>query len=131
MIYGIGIDLVMVRRIEEALQHWGVRFQKKVFTEEEIRYCSRKRNPYPPFAARFAAKEAFVKALGIGMRRGVHWKDIGVQRGPLGKPILHLNGLALKLCQKENINGVFVSLTHDREYSSAIVVLEKKEGANP
>ena len=90
MIYGIGIDLVKVKRIEEALERWGERFQNKVFTPGEIRYCLQKKNPSPNFAARFAAKEAFVKALGIGIRRGVHWKDVEVQRGSLGKPVLKI-----------------------------------------
>jgi len=127
MIYGIGIDLVNVSRIEEALKRWGERFQKKVFTPGEIEYCLGKRNPGPNFAARFAAKEALVKALGIGIRRGVHWRDVEVQPGPLGKPVLKLRGRALELCRQERIEGVFVSLTHDGNYSGAVVVLEKSD----
>jgi holo-[acyl-carrier protein] synthase len=126
MIYGIGIDLVKVIRVKEALERWGERFQNKVFTPGEVRYCMQKKNPSPNFAARFAAKEAFVKALGIGIRRGVHWKDIEVQRGSLGRPVLKLNGRAVEICQKERIEGLFLSLTHDGDYSGAIVVLEKK-----
>jgi holo-[acyl-carrier protein] synthase len=126
MIYGIGIDLVMVKRIEEALRRWGERFQKKVFTAHEIDYCLQKRDPSPNFAARFAAKEAFVKALGLGMRRGVHWKDVEVRRGPLGKPLLNLSGRALRICEQEKIEAHFLSLTHDHGYSSAMVVLERK-----
>ena len=126
MIYGIGIDLVKVKRIEEALERWGERFQNKVFTPGEVRYCLQKKTPSPNFAARFAAKEAFVKALGIGIRRGVHWKDVEVQRGSLGRPVLKLNGRAVEICQKERIEGLFLSLTHDGEYSGAVVVLEKK-----
>ena len=130
MVYGIGIDLVRVKRVEDALRRWGERFREKIFTAGEIDYCLRKRNPAPNFAARFAAKEAFVKALGIGIRRGVHWKDIEVQRGPLGKPVLKLGGRALEICQREKIEGIFLSLTHDHEYSSAMVVLEKKFEGN-
>ena len=126
MIYGVGIDLVKVGRIKEALERWGERFQNKVFTPGEVRYCQQKKNPHPNFAARFAAKEAFVKALGIGIRRGVHWKDVEVQRGPLGKPVLKINGRAVEICQKEKIEGIFLSLTHDGDYSGAIVVLESK-----
>ena len=126
MIYGIGIDLVKVIRIKAALERWGERFHNKVFTPGEVRYCMQKKNPSPNFAARFAAKEAFVKALGIGIRRGVHWRDVEVQRGPLGRPILKLNGRAAEICQKERIEGLFLSLTHDGDYSGAIVVLEKK-----
>ncbi len=125
MIFGIGIDMVEVKRIEKALRRWGERFQNKVFTAHEINYCLRKRNSSPNFAARFAAKEAFVKALGIGFRRGIHWKDVEVQRDPLGKPILRLHGRAQEILQKEKIRGVFVSLTHDGEYGSATVILEK------
>ena len=126
MIYGIGIDLVKVGRVREALERWGERFQNKVFTPGEVRYCTQKKNPSPNFAARFAAKEAFVKAMGIGIRRGVHWKDVEVQRGPLGRPVLKLNGRAMEICQKERIEGLFLSLTHDGDYSGAMVVLEKK-----
>ena len=125
MIYGIGIDLVKVTRIGKALERWGDRFQNKVFTPGEIQYCLKKKSPTPNFAARFAAKEALVKALGIGMRRGVHWRDVEVQRGPLGKPILKLYGRALEICQREKIQGLFLSLTHDGDYSGAMVVLEK------
>ncbi|MBM4330334.1 MAG: holo-ACP synthase [Deltaproteobacteria bacterium] len=127
MIYGIGIDIVQIKRIEQDLERWGERFTQKVFTPGEIDYCLKKKTPSPNFAARFAAKEAFVKALGIGIRRGIHWKDVEVTRGPLGKPVLRLSGQALQVCAKEKIAGVFVSLTHDREYSSAIVVLEAKD----
>lgn len=127
MIYGIGMDLVQIRRIQEALQRWGERFQNKVFTPGEIRYCQKKRNSSPNFAARFAAKEAFVKALGIGIRRGVHWRDVEVQRGALGKPVLKLTGRAAEMCRREKIEGVFLTLTHDGEYSAAMVVLEKSE----
>ena len=76
--------------------------------------------------ARFAAKEAFVKALGIGIRRGVHWKDVEVQRGPLGKPVLKLYGQAAEICRKEGVEGLFLTLTHDGDYSAAVVVLENK-----
>jgi holo-[acyl-carrier protein] synthase len=125
MIYGIGIDLVKVSRMEAALHRWGERFQSKVFTPGEVAYCVRKKNPSPSFAARFAAKEAFVKALGIGIRRGVHWKNVEVKRGPLGRPVLNLNGRALEICRKEGIEGLFLSLTHDGDYAEAAVVLEK------
>lgn len=131
MIYGIGIDFVQVQRIEESLRRWGERFQRKVFTPGEIRYCLTKRNSAPNFAARFAAKEAFVKALGIGIRRGVHWKDVEVERGSLGRPVLKLSGRAAELCRKENIERFFLSLTHDGDYSGAVVVLEQEIGYSP
>jgi holo-[acyl-carrier protein] synthase len=126
MILGIGMDLVKVSRIEKALGRWGERFQNKVFTPGEIRYCLGKKKPSSSFAARFAAKEAFVKALGIGIRRGVHWRDVEVQRGPLGRPVLRLNGKAAEICRKERIEGHFLSLTHDGDYSGAVVILERR-----
>ncbi len=125
MIYGVGIDLVKVSRMEEVLQRWEERFRSKVFTPGEVAYCMRKKNPSPSFAARFAAKEAFVKALGIGIRRGVHWRNVEVKRGPLGRPVLGLNGFALEICRKERIEGFSLSLTHDGDYAGAVVVLEK------
>ena len=125
MIYGIGIDLVKIKRIAEAHQRWGERFHHKAFTLGEIQYCLRKRDPAPSFAARFAAKEALVKALGIGLRRGVHLRDVEVQRGSLGKPVLKLHRRAEEICAREGITGIFLSLTHDQDFSSAVVVLEK------
>lgn len=125
MIYGVGIDLVQIRRIEKALHRWGERFKNKVFTSGEVSYCQKKRNAAANYAARFAAKEAFVKALGVGMRRGIHWREIEVAHGPLGKPILKISGRAQEICQKEGIKAILVSLTHDQDYSSALVVLEK------
>ena len=127
MIFGVGIDLVKIPRIADALKRWGERFQEKAFTAGEVRYCLEKKDPSPSFAARFAAKEAFVKALGIGLRRGVHLKDVEVQRGPLGRPLLKVYGRATEICEREKITGIFLSLTHDQEYSGAVVVLEKKD----
>ena len=127
MIYGIGYDLVQVSRIKDALRRWGERFQNKVFTPGEIRYCLEKKNPAPHFAARFAAKEALVKALGIGIRRGVHWKDVEVQRGLLGRPVLKIHGRAVEICRNEGLENFFLSLTHDGDYSGAMVVLEKQD----
>jgi len=129
MIYGIGVDMAQVSRMARAMKRWGQRFQSKVFTPYEIEYCLAKRNPYPNFAARFAAKEAFVKALGIGIRRGIHWRDIEVRRGPLGRPILKISGRALDMLRHEKIEGIFLSLTHDGDYSFAMVVLEKNPEA--
>lgn len=126
MIYGVGIDIVQISRIEKALQRWGEKFRNRIFTSGEVFYCQKKRNGAANYAGRFAAKEAFVKALGVGMRRGIHWRDIEVARGPLGKPILKVSGRAQEICQKEGIKEILVTLTHDREYSSALVILEKE-----
>ncbi len=126
MIYGVGIDLVQIKRMEKLLQRWGDRFKNKVFTAGEVAYCQKKRSAAASYAARFAAKEAFVKALGVGMRGGIHWRDIEVTHGVLGKPILKIAGRAQEICQREGIKGIFLSLTHDQDYSSALVILEKR-----
>jgi holo-[acyl-carrier protein] synthase len=125
MIYGLGIDLAKIQRIREANRRWGERFHRKAFTPGEIRYCLGKKDPAPSLAARFAAKEALVKALGIGLRRGVHLRDVEVVRGPLGRPVLKLHGRAQEICEREGITGIFLSLTHDQDFSAAAVVLEK------
>ncbi len=125
MIYGVGIDLVQIKRMEEVLQRWGDKFKNKVFTAGEVAYCQKKRRAATSYAARFAAKEAFVKALGIGMRQGIHWRDIEVTHGALGKPMLKIGGRAQEICKREGIERIFLSLTHDQDYSSAMVILEK------
>lgn len=126
MIYGVGIDLVAIKRMEKAIERWGERFKNKIFTPEEIAYCQKKKRPALSFAARFAAKEAFAKALGVGLRRGIRWQDIEVARGPLGRPILRVQGQAQEICQQERIKNFFLSLTHDQDYAGAIVILEKE-----
>lgn len=131
MIYGIGIDLVKTKRIADAHRRWGARFHNKAFTAGEIRYCLKKKDPASSFAARFAAKEALVKALGIGLRRGVHLRDAEVQKGALGKPVLELHGRAREICVQEGITGIFLSLTHDQDFSAAVVVLEKPDDREP
>nr|HID58998.1 holo-ACP synthase [Desulfobacterales bacterium] len=126
MIYGIGIDLVNIRRIEKALRRWGSRFQKRVFTPLEIRFC--KKNPARStarFALCFAAKEAFSKALGTGIRKGVAWRQIEVLHEPSGRPYLQLNGHAKRLCEAYGIKNSFVTLSDDGRYAAAMVVLEE------
>ena len=124
MIYGIGVDLTNIARIKDAVGRWGDRFLNRVFTEREIFFC--RRRPVPPtcFAMRFAAKEAFSKALGTGMRQGVYWKDIEVIHNDHGKPDLKLTGHALDLVRQNDIRGIHLSLSDEIEYATAMVVLE-------
>ena len=125
MIFGIGLDLVEVARVEESLARFGERFQKRMFTELEREYCNRL--PHPPlhYAARFAAKEAFVKALGTGMSNGISWKEVGVANLPSGQPELQITGRALELLSKRQIVSTHVTLSHTHSHAAAVVVLEK------
>jgi len=99
MIYGIGVDLVSVSRIKRVIRRWGDRFVCRVFAPDEVEFCSKRVSPSHAFALRFAAKEAFSKALGLGMRKGIQWRDIEVFNYPEGKPGLKLHGTSLEICQ--------------------------------
>ncbi len=122
MIYGTGVDLVSIGRIEKTIRKWGTRFVTRVFTAEESRICYNRPSSYSAFALRFGAKEAFSKAL--GMRKGIRWRDIEVFNNPAGKPGLRLYGAASEICKEKGINGIYLSLSDDGEYGIAMVVLE-------
>jgi holo-[acyl-carrier protein] synthase len=124
MIYGIGVDLVSIPRMEAVLQRWGERFIRRVFTEKEAETCSKRAHPSSSFALRFAAKEAFSKALGVGMRRGVRWRDIEVFHFAGGKPGLRLQGRSLEICCEKKIARLHLSLSDEGQYGMATVILE-------
>jgi len=124
MIYGIGVDIVDISRIERVLDRWGDRFVRRVFTEAEIEYCSRRGRPASRYALRFAAKEAFAKALGSGFRDGLSFRQIEVINNTQGKPYLKLHGRCRELYTENGICGVFLSLSDDGPYAVAMVVLE-------
>ena len=128
MIYGIGVDLVSVSRIERVIGRWGDRFVERVFTPDEVEFCSNRASPSHAFALRFAAKEAFSKALGLGMRKGLKWRDIEAFNYPEGKPGLKLHGTSLEICRREDIAGIHLTLSDEGENGVAMVVLEKKDG---
>ena len=125
MIYGIGIDLVHIIRIERVLNRWGDRFVGRVFTPDEAKLCFNRASPPSSFALRFAAKEAFSKALGLGMRKGIAWRDIEVFHLGSGKPGLKLHGRASGICREKQISGIHLSLSDDGDYGVAMVVLER------
>ena len=127
MIYGIGVDLVKIQRMEGVIQRWGARFVNRVFTEGEAEFCHKRAFPPSAFALRFAAKEAFSKALGLGMKKGLTWRDIEVFHSPLGKPGLKTHGRSSEICRKNKINGFYLSLSDDGEYGIAMVVLETSD----
>src|SRR5215831_15062781 len=94
MIVGTGVDITEVARIKAAVERFGERFLKRVFTPAEVQYCTSKANAEERLAARFAAKEAGMKAIGTGLRHGVTWQDVEVVRQPGGRPGLRLTGKA-------------------------------------
>ena len=127
MIYGIGTDIIEVSRIKTVMER-DIGFREKIFTEGEISYCEKMKNKEQNYAARFSAKEAFLKAIGTGWRFGVRFADIDVYHDELGKPLIRLYGKALELVKQENITNIHVSLSHLKEMATAIVVLEKGDG---
>jgi len=125
MICGVGIDLVENNRMEKIIKKWGDKFINRIFSDEEIKYCEKHINSSTHYGVRFAAKESFLKALGIGLGMGVKLSDIEVMNDENGKPSLMLCGEAKNQIEKKRITKVHLSLTHTKSYSTAIVLLEK------
>jgi holo-[acyl-carrier protein] synthase len=125
MIVGSGIDICEVPRIRASIERFGDRFINRIFTPREIAYVQRKANKYERYAARFAAKEAGMKAIGTGWRKGVRWVDFEVVNEPSGKPTLLFHGKAKEFAGNLGVNNVALSLTHTAEQGMAFLVLEK------
>lgn len=123
MIIGIGIDLVDVRRMEGIIFRWQERFLRRIFTEREISYCNNKKNPAQRFATRYAAKEAFVKALYPKDAEGINFRDIEISEKE-GRPAVNMYDKIKKYCDAKGVKNVFVMLSHDGNYGIANVVLE-------
>ncbi len=124
MIVGTGVDLAEVPRIRASIERFGARFVERIYTPREIAYVERKANRFERYAARFAAKEAGMKAIGTGWRRGVRWQDFEVANLPSGKPTLRLHGVAAEIAEKMGVKNVALSLTHTAELGMAHVILE-------
>jgi len=126
MIVGTGIDIAEVDRIAQSIARFGARFKERVFTADEIRYCESKANKAERYAARFAAKEAGMKALGTGWSRGVRWQDIEVRRLPGGRPTLGFHGRAGEIFTEMGGVRAHLSLTHTKQSAMAFVILESE-----
>jgi len=124
VIFGIGIDLIEVARVKKQIV-LGNGFQEKIFSENEIKYCDGKRNKEQNYAARFAAKEAFFKALGTGWRNGFEFKEVEIVNNEFGKPEIHLFGKTKKFAEENGLQNFKVSLTHLKEFAAAFVIIEK------
>ena len=124
MILGTGVDLAEVDRVQRSIERFGERFLNRVYTAGEIAYVQRKANKYERYAARFAAKEAGMKAIGTGWRRGVRFQDFEVANLPSGKPTLRLHGVAAEVAAKLGVKHISLSLTHTALQGMAFVILE-------
>ena len=124
MIVGTGVDIAEVPRIQASIERFGKRFVERVFTHGEIAYVERKANRFERYAARFAAKEAGMKAIGTGWRLGVRWQDFEVANLRSGKPTLLFHGVAAKFAEKLGVRNVALSITHTKDVAMAHVILE-------
>ena len=124
MVIGLGLDVAEVDRIEETIARHGAAFIERVFTPAEAAYCERFKNRCERYAARFAAKEAAMKALGTGWSRGVRWRDIEVAREPGGKPSLRLMGVAREIADGLGVKHISMTITHSGNLAMAQVIFE-------
>lgn len=121
-IIGLGFDATDIPRVRDVFDKYGERFLRRVFTEGEIAYCKRRRDPVPSLAGRFASKEAAMKALGTGQSQGVIWKDIEVVRRG-GPPQLRLHGVAARRAESMGVTKSLLTITHSEALAMAQVLL--------
>ena len=124
MIVGLGLDIAEIDRVRAAIERRGESLLKRLFTPAEIAYCESHRDRYERYAGRFAAKEAAMKALGTGWRRGVRWVDIEGQRLPSGKPTLQLRGAAGEIAAQMKVKNISLTITHSGNTALAQVIFE-------
>jgi len=126
MIFGTGVDIVEIFRMRDAIEKWGEAFLTKIFTAREIKYSNSRRFSHQHFAARFAAKEAVVKAFGEARKHPLNWTEIEVLNDKEGKPVIEFHNAALKLKKAKKISDVIVSLSHSKNYAIANAILLRK-----
>ena len=124
MICGLGVDLSRSSRFRRLIDEGKEGVLARLFTPAELRYSQDKKDPAPHFAARFAAKEAFLKALGTGLRDGLSWQDVEIVHDPLGKPLLQVSGRAREVLEQRGVTACHLSYSHDGDYAMATVILE-------
>lgn len=121
-IIGIGTDIVECLRIAKMIERHGELFLGRVFTSQEIEYCSSRKAATQHYAGRWAAKESVLKAMGTGWSRGIRWKDIEVKVESSGKPTVRIEGVAWEICQQVGIERVLLSISHCRSHATAYAV---------
>jgi len=124
VILGLGVDICRIPRFRAFLERGRMGVIERLFTPGERAYCLAKKDPSAHLAARFAAKEAFLKSLGLGLRDGLSWQDVEVVRDELGAPSLALSGRALEIAHAKGVLGMHLSYSHDGDYATATVILE-------
>ena len=124
MIYGIGIDIIEVERVKKLISKRD-KYLKRIYTETEIEYCEHFKRKEQEYAGRFSAKEAFSKAMGTGMSHGIKFNEIEIINDELGKPEINLSGFTKEYFQKKGLKNIFVSISHLKEYATAVVIIEK------
>ena len=125
-IFGIGTDIVNINRMDNSLKKYGFSFKNKIFSKKEITYCENKKNPSAFYAKRFAAKEAFSKALGTGIRKGINLKNIEISNNIYGKPSILLKGILASYLKKKLKNKKYdthLSLSDDKPWAQATVII--------
>ena len=124
MIRGIGVDSIELERIARVYREYGERFLNRIYAPEELAYALRYKDPVPRLAARFAAKEACMKALGTGWNNGIRWKDIVVVNTRMGKPEMKLLGEARRVADLLSVSHIHISITHSKEHAMVVVIFE-------
>ncbi len=124
MICGIGIDIIEVERVKKLISKKD-KYLKRIYTETEIKYCEKFKRKEQEYAGRFSAKEAFSKAMGTGIGHGIKFNEIEIINDDLGKPEINLFGFTKDYFQKKGLKNIFVSISHLKEYATAVVVIEK------
>lgn len=124
MIVGLGMDIAEIDRVEQVLTRRGPAILERLYTPREVAYCESHKNKFERYAARFAAKEAAMKALGTGWTRGVRWRDIEVVNAPSGKPTLRLEGVARQIANALHVRNISLTITHSGNLALAQVIFE-------
>jgi holo-[acyl-carrier protein] synthase len=124
VIIGLGLDIAEIDRIAAAIERHGTPILERLYTTREVAYCESRKNKFERYAARFAAKEAAMKALGTGWTRGVRWRDIEVTNAPGGKPSLQLEGVARQIADRLGVKNISLSITHSGNLALAEVIFE-------
>ncbi len=124
MIFGIGVDIIDIRRIKSTIEK-NPRFVDKLFTELEINYCSKRANPFQSYAVRFAAKEAVMKAIGTGWDGTINWQDIEIVNSDKGVPFVRTYNATAEFVRENSITKIHLSLSHEKNYAMAYAILEK------
>lgn len=125
-IFGIGTDIVNIKRIENSFKKFGMNFKTKIYTKNEIKYCESKKNPIPSYAKRFAAKEALSKALGTGIKKNISFKNIEISNNVNGQPNINLKGPIISFLKKKTKNKkykIYLSLSDDKPWAQATVII--------